>query len=107
MTKDEPFVPTQRTAEQEKADMRPAPQGVLRTVLDCAIMLFIGWPLYLTIHASGTPSKQLISHFDPSAPIFRPADRHLIVLSNIGLIVWTVVVVFLSYTFGVWNIIVC
>lgn len=47
-----------------------------------------GWPLYLAVNAASRThdGRALVSHFDPTAPIFNKRERAYVLLSDAGLI---------------------
>merc|ERR1712000_778127 len=97
MTQDEPFVPYTITPEQRaKVDQgelphpnKPSLFALYERWVIPFVMPFLGWPLYLSINASGPPKKELVSHYDPKASIFNKKDWWKIVLSDLGLMAWT------------------
>lgn len=104
LTMDEPFVPRVVTTPAEKANAlkqkRSFVSAVTNYVVYPVIMLLFGWPLYLAINASGPPKPRLTSHFDPSAHIFDKKNKTKIVLSDIGLVAWTLVLYKLVEIYG-------
>eukprot|EP01122_Echinamoeba_exundans_P012632 TRINITY_DN532_c0_g1_i1.p1 TRINITY_DN532_c0_g1~~TRINITY_DN532_c0_g1_i1.p1 ORF type:complete len:376 (-),score=37.52 TRINITY_DN532_c0_g1_i1:22-1149(-) len=53
--------------------------------------VLLGWPAYLLWNASSNRSRQgRVNHFEPSSPLFKDNERHLIVISDIALAVWAV-----------------
>lgn len=108
MTQDEPFVPYTITPEQRaKVDQgelphpnKPSLFALYERWVIPFVMLFLGWPLYLSINASGPPKKDLVSHYDPKASIFNKKDWWKIVLSDLGLVAWTLALWKLGETFG-------
>jgi hypothetical protein len=53
--------------------------------------VLLGWPAYLLLNASSNRSRKgRVNHFEPSSPIFKDNERHLIVISDIALAVWAV-----------------
>jgi omega-6 fatty acid desaturase (delta-12 desaturase) len=58
-------------------------------VLNMLMFLTLGWLAYLFFNLEGArfaPKYQHINHFSPSSPYFKPSERHLIVVSNIGVL---------------------
>ena len=51
-----------------------------------AIVLTIGWPLYLFFNASGRKYDRFANHFDPYSPIFSKRERIEILISDAALI---------------------
>lgn len=96
MEKDEPFVPSRVPSDGPV----PTTPSVLATAFNLFIMLTIGWPLYIAVNASGPAKTRLVSHFDPHAPIFSPADAWKIHLGNAGLVAWTAALVMLGRAVG-------
>jgi omega-6 fatty acid desaturase (delta-12 desaturase) len=110
MSMDEPFVPPKvemtekEEDEKEKEKKKEEKMGVIGWLTAYIghpmVMLLIGWPLYLAINASGPPKPRLTCHFDPTAHIFQPKNRHKIVISDVALVLWTLALYKLAETFG-------
>jgi len=66
-----------------------ATKAAMVRMLSITAMLVLGWPLYLLFNATGRdyPKGGWISHFNPNSPIFGDKERHLIVISDIGLLI--------------------
>jgi len=108
MALDEPFVPSVLSPEErvgvERGEINypnyPPWHAAYTRWLHPFVMLILGWPLYLAINSSGPAKKQLVSHYDPTASIFKKKDQWKIVLSDIGLVAWTLVLYKLCEYFG-------
>lgn len=51
--------------------------------------VLLGWPAYLLWNASSNRGRSgRVNHFEPSSPLFKDSERHLIVISNVALAVW-------------------
>jgi len=92
--KDEVFVPEVRKEyEPEELDLAGgliALKSSLVRFLQITIMMTLGWPLYLAINATGHkayPKGKWVNHFMPSSPIFVEKEKHLVVISDIGVII--------------------
>ena len=68
------------------------------TLLRIVMQQLLGWPWYLINNITAaptslptTPSKKWLgnSHFAPTGSLFRPKEAHLILISDIGLLVMT------------------
>ena len=51
-----------------------------------AVVLTVGWPLYLFFNASGRKYDRFANHFDPYSPIFSKRERIEILISDAALI---------------------
>eukprot|EP00698_Gefionella_okellyi_P004428 TRINITY_DN14086_c0_g1_i1.p1 TRINITY_DN14086_c0_g1~~TRINITY_DN14086_c0_g1_i1.p1 ORF type:complete len:363 (+),score=48.57 TRINITY_DN14086_c0_g1_i1:59-1147(+) len=94
MQKDEPFIPDRAPAAIEGS------LTFMQTLYRVVAYLTLGFPLYLLINASGPIRPQRFSHLNPSAPIFKPSQRLKVIASDIGLALWTAVLVALTWRFG-------
>lgn len=50
------------------------------------LTFIVGWPLYLICNTTGQKYNRRANHFEPSSPLFRAAEGHFIVKSDIGLL---------------------
>ncbi|EIW55617.1 uncharacterized protein TRAVEDRAFT_38834 [Trametes versicolor FP-101664 SS1] len=51
--------------------------------------LTIGWPAYILANTGGQPSyPKGTNHIDPSSVMFKPGQRTMILVSNVGLLLW-------------------
>jgi omega-6 fatty acid desaturase / acyl-lipid omega-6 desaturase (Delta-12 desaturase) len=81
-----------------------------------------GWPYYLLTNISGSESYKKrsdgrgvgkhngwgggVNHFDPNSPLFSEGDRHLILLSDLGIAITLATVSYIGYRYGWINILV-
>ncbi|KAJ1545625.1 hypothetical protein HK405_007790 [Cladochytrium tenue] len=116
MERDQVFVPKTRSQffgsskDGKGSGATPSPRALaaLRPALDAAPLLdtllilrqqLFGWPAYLVANVSGQDYGRWTSHFDPSAPIFSPAQFAQVVASDVGValalgLLWRAVSVF-------------
>lgn len=100
MTKDTVFIPPKKESILTET-IQESPIGTLWGIL---LMLTIGWPAYLISNIAGQDYGRRTTHFEPSSPLFRPADASDVVVSDIG-VGFTLVAVFASiYTYGFSNV---
>ncbi|KAK7681610.1 hypothetical protein QCA50_015343 [Cerrena zonata] len=60
-----------------------------------------GWPLYITMNASGQRRYPAgTSHFNPSAPMFNPGHYGQIIISNVGVVLWLAAIAASINTWG-------
>jgi len=92
--KDEVFVPaTRESYVEEIEDLNEGFMALissLKRFFQIFIMMTLGWPLYLTINATGHqtyPKNTWINHFIPSSPIFAEKEKKLVIISDIGLLI--------------------
>ena len=81
MDRDHVFVPQARSAMSEAAEDAP-----LMAFVHMVLTVTVGWWLYLTTNATGQDYGRRTNHFEPSSPLFKPAQRDDVVLSNIALL---------------------
>jgi len=88
--RDEDFVPKKK---KEIAAAAAGGWGVteylqhpLGRILMIALMLLLGWPLYLICNVSGRKYPRFASHFDPNSPIYSRREQLQIVISDLGLL---------------------
>jgi len=65
-------------------------RSTLQRLANIAIMLTLGWPMYLLVNTTGHrayPKGSWVNHFIPSSPIFLPQERYLVVISDVALLV--------------------
>jgi len=74
----------------------------LTRIVNITVMLTLGWPLYLLMNVTGHkyPVGTKPNHFMPSSPIFADKERHLIVISDIGLVLTLLVLSYVWYLHG-------
>lgn len=81
-----------------------------------------GWPMYLMINVTGHNNhhKQLegkgkgkkngwfggVNHFQPSSPLYEKKDEHLILLSDLGLLITSTILFFIGQKYGWLNLLV-
>jgi len=104
MTQDEVWTPHVKKAGKEGEEQVEA-LGDTGTIAEILLVTAIGWYMYLSVNATGPPSKngEVISHYNPYASIF-PDAAHKIYTSLMGLALFGALYVYLSVTFG-WTII--
>jgi omega-6 fatty acid desaturase (delta-12 desaturase) len=103
MDRDEVFVPY--TADEvgghpSVADEVPGPLSAVLRIAEIAKMLVFGWPAYLTMHVTGRRYSEPTNHFNPNVPLFNQKEWGVVVLSDIGLVVWVGVLGAAVYHFG-------
>jgi len=103
VAKDEVFVPPLRDSRAHDEVDDSIFTAVKESLLRCfhiVIMLTLGWPLYLSLNATGReyPKGHAVNHFSPSSPIFTsPKERQQVILSDFGLISMIGLLTWLSY----------
>jgi len=64
-----------------------------------AAQLIFGWPMYITTNASGQKSyPPNTNHFIPGAPLFKPHERWLILVSDLGIAIWLGALIYWSFS---------
>ncbi|KAG8853284.1 hypothetical protein FRB96_008369 [Tulasnella sp. 330] len=72
-----------------------------RSIYWLFIQLFFGWPAYLIMNAKGQKNyPPWTNHFMPRGPIFAPHQYRDIIISDIGVGIWFVALVFAIAHFG-------
>jgi len=56
----------------------------LVNIFQIFLLLTIGWPFYLATNAWGQDYGRRVSHFEPSAPMFKKTQKLDVILSDIG-----------------------
>ncbi|XP_071697285.1 delta(12)-fatty-acid desaturase FAD2-like [Rutidosis leptorrhynchoides] len=90
---DEVYVPKTRSQLGEWWFYFDNPIG---RILSLVVKLTLGWYIYLSINAAGRPYDKFASHYDPRSPIFSDNERILILISDIGLLIFS----YLMYNMG-------
>jgi omega-6 fatty acid desaturase (delta-12 desaturase) len=68
---------------------------------EALIMFLAGWQTYLLVNTtSGQKYDRWASHFHPSSPIFKDSQRHLVVLSDLGIAAMFCALTWFAYSFG-------
>lgn len=68
------------------------------------VMQTFGWWIYLMKNTMGNKKYPPgTNHFSPFSPLFKPSQRYVIVLSNIGLVTQTCLLAYLGRTFFLWS----
>ena len=84
LTKDTVFVP------ESKDKASPVSEAInespIVSTFMIIVMLTLGWPGYLLANMAGQKYSRRANHFEPSSPLFRPADASDIVFSDFGVI---------------------
>eukprot|EP00456_Euglypha_rotunda_P025289 TRINITY_DN2048_c0_g1_i15.p1 TRINITY_DN2048_c0_g1~~TRINITY_DN2048_c0_g1_i15.p1 ORF type:complete len:324 (+),score=-2.34 TRINITY_DN2048_c0_g1_i15:97-1068(+) len=111
--RDEVFVPVVKDAshpdlEEDDTPLQAAKSGLMR-VVNIAIMLLLGWPIYLFLNTTGHksyPKDSWVNHFHPSSPIFTTdKERTQVLISDAALVIVLAFFGYLSYQFTfVWFI---
>jgi len=107
LDKDEVFVPPVRDA-QWCPDHHDDPPSILQAafwrVIGLAVMLILGWPLYLWTNATGHnsyPERKWINHYTPSSPIFSTkTERIQVVISDIALVAVMALFCYVAYIYS-------
>lgn len=118
MERDTAFVPStgNSTEETSSVDM-PIAGGLaawaelfhdtpIHTAFSMLKHQLVGWQAYLLFYATAgskstpTPSSSWQSHFDPFCALFLPSQRHLIVLTDLGLLMVGTTLYWLANTLG-------
>ncbi|KAK4941921.1 hypothetical protein LTR10_018251 [Elasticomyces elasticus] len=92
----------------------------IMTALQMIAHQLIGWPLYLFTNASGHNNHEKqregrgkgktngfgggVNHFDPASPLYEQRDAPYILLSDLGLLITTCVLVHVGRTYGFHNL---
>lgn len=79
-------------------------ESPLATLIGILLMWTIGWPLYLLFNSTGQKYSRRTNHFEPSSPLFRPADRLDVILSDVGILATLAAVSFASSYYGFANV---
>ena len=102
LTKDTVFIPPQHDHVLTMAEnVRESPLGTLWGIF---LMLTIGWPAYLIMNIAGQDYGRHASHFQPSSPMFRPADASDIVASDVGVLITLGGIFAAIYSYGFTNV---
>ena len=114
LQRDEVFVPRKAGKEtaaaashadhDEKLTIVQAAESLHR-IVRIALMLTLGWPLYLLTNTTSNPSypkSWRLNHFVPSSPIYADIrnGQLLVLLSDLGLLLAIAALTALSYTFS-------
>ncbi|XP_076897431.1 acyl-lipid (9+3)-(E)-desaturase-like [Bidens hawaiensis] len=70
-------------------------------ILALFITLTLGWPLYLAFNVSGRPYDRFACHYDPSSPIYNERKRYQIFLSDVGIVITSLVLLRVALAKGV------
>lgn len=97
--KDTVFVPREQTDEDGEG-APPIPLTLARII----ITLLAGWIMYLFYNtgSNNKPGVPRPNHFSPYSSLFSAKERHLVVISDIGLLVVTAALTYLGYNYGFW-----
>jgi len=96
MAEDEVFVPVE---EENLASDNPFFYTAPFTVMRIVGTLTVGWFMYLFFNTTSHPTPGWANHFMPNSPIFMKKERHLIILSDIGVCAMLYLVYSLSQTY--------
>jgi len=101
LQKDEVFVPAKAEVDANGNVVAPkTPKNPIVVTGYLIGVLLFGWPLYLLIDATSHKRDSFANHFLPSSSIFKPNDYWKVVASNLGLVAWTGVLVYLGNLIG-------
>lgn len=81
LTKDNVFVPRKENKVIELVEETP-----LAMLWGMFVMFLFGWPGYLLFNVASQDYGRRANHFEPSSPLFRPEERHDVILSDIGIL---------------------
>eukprot|EP00759_Apiculatamorpha_spiralis_P008917 PhF_6_TR1580/c0_g1_i1/m.2872/K10256/FAD2; omega-6 fatty acid desaturase / acyl-lipid omega-6 desaturase (Delta-12 desaturase) len=81
-----------------------APVAPIQSLISIVVMLTLGWPGYLLFNLSGQNYKRRTNHFEPSSPIFQPADKYYVIESNIALVAVLGCIMSAVYSYGFANV---
>jgi len=106
---DEVFVPVVKSREEshhEEISTVVTLFSTFQRLFHITVMLTLGWPLYLFTNATGRPYPKngpAPNHFMPNSPIYNDRERHLIVLSDVGIVAMLAILYQAGKTWGfVW-----
>jgi omega-6 fatty acid desaturase (delta-12 desaturase) len=103
LERDEVFVPWRRSELPWYAGRIHGCAPVRFAVL--ALVLVVGFPLYLTCNITGRPYPRLANHYDPYSPIFSTArERAQVVVSDAGVLAFSLALHRLSAAAGFWTV---
>nr|Q6RS95.1 RecName: Full=Acyl-lipid (9+3)-(E)-desaturase; AltName: Full=Fatty acid desaturase 2-1; Short=DsFAD2-1; AltName: Full=Trans-delta(12) oleic acid desaturase [Dimorphotheca sinuata]AAS72902.1 trans-delta12 oleic acid desaturase [Dimorphotheca sinuata] len=88
LDRDEVFVPKPRSKISWYSKYFNNPVGRIGVLF---ITLTLGWPLYLTFNVSGRPYDRFACHYSPNSPIYNNRERFQIYLSDIGIVITSLV----------------
>jgi len=92
--RDEVWVPPRDTDDMhESNDAHP-----MWALVESLGILLVGWPIYLFTHAGGRKYPTRANHFEPTSALFEDKDSLNVILSDIALVSWIGVLIYLSYT---------
>lgn len=119
MEKDTAFVPLTEAEYAKKGglevtDLADLMQDTpLKTLITLIGHQLAGWQIYLLTYATGgeqssaqgtVENKRIPSHFDPYSPLFTRQQRSAVVLSDIGISIMIIILLYMGKKFGVLNI---
>jgi omega-6 fatty acid desaturase / acyl-lipid omega-6 desaturase (Delta-12 desaturase) len=124
MTKDQVFVPPTRSQwglkplnpEQEdllgsrvseeisKELWEALGDSPIGAMLGSASYLLGGWPAYLILNSSGQRYPKGSNHFNPSAIMFKEREWGQVIMSDLGIFLWTAGVISSIYAYGFTNV---
>nr|AGN95843.1 fatty acid delta12-desturase FAD2-3 [Hiptage benghalensis] len=84
LDRDEVFVPKPKSKIAWYFKYLNNPLGRMLTLVTTLVG---GWPLYLTLNASGRHYDRFACHYDPYSPIYSERERALICISDIGIFI--------------------
>lgn len=103
MDGDEVFVPLTKSEAGDHpnpSENMVAPLAALYRMVEVVKMLLFGWPTYLSTHILGRKYGKRTNHFEPSSPLFSPAQYWDIVISDLALLAVVIGLGFLGNIFG-------
>lgn len=82
---DEVFVPS--LVEDAEHGDHPLKHTIPMRLYYMFLMLFVGWPAYLSYNATAHKTPDFVSHFLPKNSLFTAREQKLVILSDLGLLV--------------------
>ncbi|KAK7693167.1 hypothetical protein QCA50_002733 [Cerrena zonata] len=114
LERDENFVPPTRSELKLPEESKATPMDYTELLEDAPLFVLIrlvfmqllGWHSYIFYNAMGSRAyPKGTNHFSPMSPLFRPKDRHLIILSDVGVLIMSLVLIQWSRTSGFLNVV--
>jgi omega-6 fatty acid desaturase (delta-12 desaturase) len=90
--RDQVYVPTEKNPKEKKSSTSGIVEALGESpIFGCLVLWVLGWPLYLLFNVSGPKvfkSEAWPSHFNPYFKMYQSKHRSLIILSDLGLVLW-------------------
>lgn len=102
LDRDEVFVPWRRSELPWYAGAIHGSAPVRLAIL--VLVLVFGFPLYLMCNITGRPYPRLANHYDPYSPIFSRRERAQVLVSDAGVLTFSLALHRLSAAFGFWTV---